>query len=134
MGGLNVPEKSINQKTVDDVRWWAFYALPNTTFIGQGIKLAKETGELVGAITRAEQLEEFADIAIVFCNMLGMAQITMAELADAIDAKMEINRNRSWLKSPDGSYQHLAKLATDQLADVANREETLHLKEAQDGA
>ena len=71
------------------------------------LRAREELEELIEAIDVGESNQsialEAADVSILLhrlCGNLG------AELSDAVDQKMAMNRERKWVKSGDGTGQH----------------------------
>lgn len=82
--------------------WFGKLRLAGFDTDNQRLKVLKEAQEFADTPT----LEEAAD---VFITIVGACQVhgwSMRELAGAVDAKMKINRQRTWEQLPDGTYQH----------------------------
>lgn len=117
MLALNYQLKSIKQ--------WNAETFPDATPEGQLAKLDEEFGELDEAKTQEEMEKELADMFIVLGGLLRwksrignyitnslletMPTGILEKLLKAIDAKMEVNKERTrkglWKKT-DGSYHH----------------------------
>jgi hypothetical protein len=72
-------------------------------------RAAQELAELALALAladgdRAETLAEAADVAILLHRI---AALSGGDLAQAVDAKMAVNRARVWVRSGDGTGRHL---------------------------
>lgn len=113
-------------KKLEEIKEWNSETFPDATPEGQLAKLDEEFGELDEAKTQEEMEKELADIFIVLGGLLrweskignyitnslldGMPIGVLEKLLKAIDAKMEVNKERTrkglWKKQPDGSYHH----------------------------
>jgi len=70
-------------------------------------RAVQELAELALALAdgdRAETLAEAADVAILLHRI---AALSGGDLAQAVDAKMAVNRTRVWARSGDGTGRHL---------------------------
>lgn len=114
------------KKKFEEIKEWNAEAFPDATPEGQLAKLDEEFGELDEAKTMEEKEKELADIFIVLGGLLRwrsrlanyvlnnlldkMPNEILEKLLKAIDAKMEVNKERTrkglWKKQPDGSYHH----------------------------
>jgi len=54
-----------------------------------------------------KQIEEYADCLIALFGASNSAGITYDELKNIALNKMVINKNRTWEKQPDGTFQHI---------------------------
>lgn len=111
---------------LEKIKQWNAETFPDATPEGQLAKLDEEFGELDEAKTMEEREKELADIFIVLGGLLRwgsrlanyvlnslletMPTEILEKLLKAIDAKMEVNEERTrkglWKKQPDGSYHH----------------------------
>lgn len=114
------------KKKLEEIKEWDAETFPDATPEGQLAKLDEEFGELDEAKTMEEREKELADIFIVLGGLLRrgsrlgnyvlnnlldkMPNEILEKLLKAIDAKMEVNKERTrkglWKKQPDGSYHH----------------------------
>lgn len=114
------------KKKLEEIKEWNEETFPDATPEGQLSKLDEEFGELDEAKTMEEREKELADIFIVLGGLLRwksrvgayvannlldkMPNEILEKLLKAIDAKMEVNKERTrkgvWKKQPDGSYHH----------------------------
>lgn len=114
------------KKKLEEIKEWNAETFPDATPEGQLAKLDEEFGELDEAKTMEEREKELADIFIVLGGLLRwesrlanyvlnnlldkMPNEILEKLLKAIDAKMEVNKERTrkglWKKQPDGSYHH----------------------------
>jgi hypothetical protein len=85
---------------------WALATFPDETLEQQAIHLVKETKELATGPTA----EEMADVAmlslLIFFRTQKLAKANGVDLLTAFAEKLTINRNRRWVRSPDGDYNH----------------------------
>ena len=111
---------------LDSIKEWNEETFPDATLAGQLAKLEEEFKELAEAKEMEEKEKELADIFIVLGGLLRwgsrlgnyvlnnlldkMPTGVLENLLKAIDAKMEVNKERTrkglWKKQPDGSYHH----------------------------
>lgn len=114
------------KKKLEEIKEWNAETFPDATPEGQLAKLDEEFGELDEAKTMEEREKELADIFIVLGGLLRwksrvgdyiannlldkMPNEILEKILKAIDAKMEVNKERTrkglWKKQPDGSYHH----------------------------
>lgn len=67
------------------------------------VKAAHEAEEF-----RADpSLEEAADVLMCLIGALDYRGHSIADLAAAVAAKVEVNKMRTWAQQPDGSWQHV---------------------------
>lgn len=64
----------------------------------------KLVGEIEEMKRDPESEEEFADAIIL---LFDLAHLMKIDIARAVKTKMEINRNRKWVKGADGLHQHV---------------------------
>lgn len=67
-----------------------------------GTKALKEAQELVDNPC----LEECADVIIAACGAAFTLGHSWMELFFEVQRKLRVNRGRTWLQLPDGTYQH----------------------------
>lgn len=84
----------------DDIVQWADEVFPNRRPASALLKLFEEVGELV---RNPDSPGEYADICIMLFDLANMHNI---DLASAIREKMDINRNRVWTVTRNGTMQH----------------------------
>ena len=96
--------------TAKDIVRWHKKALPKTTAEEQLVKLANEAMEYFNAPDTVNRMEEMADVYIAAINLwrrygepLGLLienwrpiGVSEADIKDAINAKMDINAERTW--------------------------------------
>lgn len=108
-------------KIDNDILSWHKKTFPDVKLEGMLLKLEEELGELVEAVKKGdavEELKETADVYIVarilldrfqshiggyFIGLLG--EYPVENLEEAVEKKMEINRNRKWNRT-NGVYKH----------------------------
>lgn len=84
----------------DDIVEWANKVFPDRQPASALLKLFEEVGELV---RNPDSPGEYADICIMLFDLANMHNI---DLADAIRTKMNINRDRVWTLTKNGTMQH----------------------------
>jgi hypothetical protein len=81
-----------------------------------GIDIAEHAGKK--AVHEAQEfvdnpsLEEAADTIIAVLGACRGQEWTLRELGSAMLAKMEVNRQRTWERQPDGTYQHVKEASS----------------------
>lgn len=55
-------------------------------------------------------LEEAADVFICLMGTAVRKGWTTRDIAEAIQSKLEINRLRTWMQKPDGTWQHMREI------------------------
>jgi hypothetical protein len=71
-------------------------------------KLLEEIGELISS-QRAHDPLEVADVLIL---ALDLATILGIDVEDAVKAKLDINRRRSWRRADNGAMRHISDPTT----------------------
>ena len=82
---------------------WSKNAFPDAGSIEHIIKLKHEAQEVIEA---PYDIKEYADCAIALFAAAYKADIAFFELINAIESKLEVNKNRKWAKLSDGTHQH----------------------------
>lgn len=82
---------------------WANELNPDRKPISILAKLLEEVAELLASDMKDPL--ELADVAILLLDLFYLAEVDMAQ---AVTAKMELNRLRSWQIKPDGRMQHVS--------------------------
>ena len=82
---------------------WSKNALPDAGSIEHIIKLKHEAQEVIEA---PYDIKEYADCFIALLAAAYKADIAFFELVEAVQNKLEVNKNRKWTKLSDGTYQH----------------------------
>ena len=75
------------------------------------IKVAQEAQEFCDD----PSLEEAADVIVPLLTWLDTKGLTVDDLLDAVDAKIHENMQRTWVRQPDGTFQHVEE--SDEAAD-----------------
>lgn len=113
------------RESIKSIIEWSEQAFPDATIEGQIEKYHQEQTESYDCLRGSkEELFELADCFIVACSigrfdlehaayyfgdveqMIIESEFTRQEVCAAVDAKMAINRLRSWEKK-NGNYQHV---------------------------
>jgi NTP pyrophosphatase (non-canonical NTP hydrolase) len=76
---------------------------PNRTALSLIAKMLEELGELIASERQDDPLE-LADVLIL---ALDLAHIKQIDLAVAVQAKMQINRQRQWRIADNGAMSHV---------------------------
>lgn len=90
---------------------WALSTFPDETLSQQATHLLKETKELEA---QPNSLEEAVDVAFL-CALIGHRAVCLArdsghyweDFLAACRAKLDKNKGRRWVRTPDGDYQHV---------------------------
>ena len=82
---------------------WSKNAFPDAGSIEHIIKLKHEAQEVIEA---PYDIKEYADCMIALLAAAYKADISFFELVEAVESKLEVNKNRKWTKLSDGTYQH----------------------------
>jgi NTP pyrophosphatase (non-canonical NTP hydrolase) len=70
-------------------------------------RAAQELAELALALAKGDRAETLAEAADVTILLHRIAALSGGDLAQAVDAKMVVNRARVWLRSGDGTGRHI---------------------------
>lgn len=101
------------RKLTEEIVQWADSVFPDRQPQSAIIKLFEEIGEMV---RNPSDPGEYADICIMLFDLAHMHGV---DLAQAIRAKMIVNRNRNWAKSKIGTLQHVAFEASKDYRSMA---------------
>ncbi len=81
-------------------------------------KMEEEMGELISAVRTHENFktretsmavqEEIADLTMAIIHLAQRHGICYNSFMDAIVTKHNVNRKRTWIEQPDGSFKHLS--------------------------
>jgi len=82
---------------------FAVQTFPDAGSVEHLKKLKHEADE---AIAEPQNVEEYADCLLALFGAAHKAGITYETLLNASAGKLEIVKQRSWNKLPDGTYQH----------------------------
>jgi NTP pyrophosphatase (non-canonical NTP hydrolase) len=98
-------EKSTSvQELQAEIADWANQLNPNRTALSLIAKMLEELGELIASDRQDDPLE-LADVLIL---ALDLAHIKQIDLAQAVQAKMQINRQRQWRIADNGAMTHVS--------------------------
>jgi NTP pyrophosphatase (non-canonical NTP hydrolase) len=86
-----------------EIAQWADQLNPNRTALSLIAKMLEELGELIASERQDDPLE-LADVLIL---ALDLAHIKQIDLAVAVQAKMQINRQRQWRIADNGAMSHV---------------------------
>ena len=87
-----------------EIAEWADRLNPDRTALSLIAKMLEELGELIASERQDDPLE-LADVLIL---ALDLAHIKQIDLAAAVQAKMEINRQRQWRIADNGAMTHVS--------------------------
>lgn len=88
-----------------EITAWIEPLNPNRGPNGTIAKLLSEIGELIAS----ERMSDPLELADVFILALDLATIQGVDIAAAVRAKLEINRNRSWRRADNGALSHIPR-------------------------
>jgi hypothetical protein len=95
---------------IDSILFDSIGNLAKTTFTDATSKehLTKALGEVQEAIDapKSKRLMEYADVIHCIVAAASRDGYSADDLDAAVWAKLAINRQRTWVKMPDGTYQH----------------------------
>lgn len=100
---------------------WQKRIFPGVSLYSAVVRMLTEAHELVGLfwIDRDHALQHpkmpdkdriAGEIADVYITLVDVAEKAGVNIQNAVDKKMEINRNRKWAISNDGTGQHLREV------------------------
>jgi hypothetical protein len=103
-----------NKKTIfelEEERYaWSLATFPEASALGSIQKLKEETLEIEKNIIDGERdVTEYADALMCLFDSARRQEnpITINEIFDAFEQKLEINKKRTWVKNGNGSYSHV---------------------------
>lgn len=106
--------KMENKKTIfelEEERYaWSLATFPEATSIGSLMKLEEEIDEIKENISEDKRdVMEYADALMCLFDSARRQEdpITIQEIFDAFEQKLEINKKRTWAKNDNGSYSHI---------------------------
>lgn len=88
---------------------WSLKNFPEATAISSLRKLESEIEEIeVDIIERHREPKEYADALMCLFDSAGRQEIPIypEEIFKAFAEKLEINKNRTWVKNADNTYSH----------------------------
>lgn len=106
--------KMENKKTIfelEEERYaWSLATFPKASAIGSLNKLRDEVDEIEENINEGKRdVIEYADALMCLFDSARRQKepITIQEIFDAFEKKLEINKNREWEENDNGSYSHV---------------------------
>lgn len=88
---------------LEDAAAWAAETFPDARLIHHRMKVAEEHTEFQKALGSVDELEEAADIVIA---LAAWAYAAGWNLEQAVEWKLGVNRERTWVRQKDGTYRH----------------------------
>lgn len=86
---------------------WSLKTFTEATAISSLHKLRSEIDEIEYDLQNGERRpEEYADALMCLFDSAGRAGISVSEITEAFEKKLEVNKKRTWVKNPDNSYSH----------------------------
>src|SRR4051812_47870137 len=99
-------KKSLIELEHDRMKW-ASKTFPEATALSSLEKLKEEIKEIQLDISRGiKRPEEYADAIMCLFDSAKRHGITPEEIQESYAKKIEINKNRKWVKNPDNTYSH----------------------------
>lgn len=96
---------SLNEdKLYNEFGEWIKIVFPDATAKEHILKLKIEADELIENIT---DKYEYADCILALFGAAYKSGLSYEVLINAIKSKFEINKNRTWRRLEDGTYQHI---------------------------
>lgn len=97
---------------------WSLKTFPEATPRSSMLKLQSEANEVLKEIGRLEECpdsddglgdltEEYADCLMCLFDSAGRAGVSIVEIFEAFEEKLEVNKSRKWIKNADNSYSHV---------------------------
>lgn len=109
-----VKNKMENKKSIfelEEERYaWSLATFPEASALGSLKKLKEEVSEIEVNISEGERdVMEYADCLMCLFDSARRQEnpITIQEIFDAFEHKLEINKKRTWVKNGNGSYSHV---------------------------
>lgn len=90
------------QELQAEVAGWIDPLNPNRTSLSTVAKILEEIGELIASERMNDPLE-LADVAILVLDLFHLQKV---DLVKAVQAKLEINRTRTWQIADSGAMRH----------------------------
>lgn len=86
---------------------WSLKTFPEATATSSLFKLAEEAAEIAADIENGKrEPEEYADALMCLLDSAGRQGISVQEILIAYRSKLDINKQRKWIKNPDNTYSH----------------------------
>jgi NTP pyrophosphatase (non-canonical NTP hydrolase) len=97
---------------------WSLKNFPEATPRSSMLKLKSEIKEVLKLISHYEKfpdgddglgdlMEEYADCLMCLFDSAGRAGISPDEIFEAFEEKLQINKERVWVKNPNNTYSHV---------------------------
>jgi hypothetical protein len=87
---------------------WSLKTFPEATPLGSLRKLESEILEIDANIEMGiADPVEYADALMCLLDAAGREGISLEEIIEAFELKLEKNKARKWKKNPDNSYSHI---------------------------
>ena len=82
---------------------WMNKAMPDVTLGSCLGHLVKEVAEIVES---PDDITEYADVYLLLLSAMTKANIDIQDVVAEAWAKLEVNKKRTWIKQPEGHYEH----------------------------
>jgi NTP pyrophosphatase (non-canonical NTP hydrolase) len=90
---------------------WSHETFPKGTAHGAMLHAAREVNEVIQEIDKGpatyDMAKEYADVIFCVLDSARRNNISLAEIINAGDDKLQINKERKWKDNGDGSYSHI---------------------------
>jgi len=97
---------------------WSLKNFPKATPRSSMLKLQGEAKEVLKEIKKLEKFPdgddglddltmEYADCLMCLFDSAGRAGVSVQDIFEAFEEKLEINKNRKWVENPDNTYSHV---------------------------
>lgn len=96
---------------------WSLKNFPEATYFSSLSKLKEEIKEVDKELKYLEKFPEqyhldkltmeYADCLMCLFDSAGRAGVSVEDIVEAFEEKLEINKNRKWKKNPDNTYSHV---------------------------
>lgn len=88
---------------------WSLKTFPEATALGALAKCREELKEIeLDIVSGKRRPVEFADALMCLFDAAQRHGITLPDIFQAYKDKVELNKSRTWVKNPNGSYSHIA--------------------------
>lgn len=99
------------EELIEEHGLWADETFPKGTAIGALRHAEREVGEIIDDIESGAPKKnlaiEYADALFCIMDSARRSKVSMSEIIEAGDGKLQINRKRKWKDNGDGSYSHI---------------------------
>jgi len=87
---------------------WSLKTFPEATKESSLFKLREEIKEILKDLKKGHANPiEYADALMCLLDSAGRAGLSIKDILQAFQHKLEINKKRTWKKNPDNSYSHV---------------------------